>query len=115
MDEAAGRVARLYRFDQEPGRVLLPGLGVFHAAELAFVWGVGGGLLGDESSAPALGTAIRGYWTRFAATGDPGGAPAWPAYAPAADQRLRLARTIDVEPANPEGRCDLWSSIYDTL
>ncbi|MFO0604616.1 MAG: carboxylesterase family protein [Polyangiales bacterium] len=113
--QAAGRVARLYRFDQAPGRVLLQGLGVFHGAELSFVWGGGGGLLGDESTAPALGTAIRGYWTRFAATGDPGGMPAWPAWAPTADRRLRLASTVEVEPADPDARCDFWSSIYDTL
>ncbi len=113
--QAAGHPVRLYRFDQEPGRVLLPGLGVFHAAELAFVWGTRGGALGDESSAPALGVAMRSYWTRFAATGDPGGATAWPLWTPTADSRLRLAMTIAVEPANPDARCDFWSGIYDTL
>ena len=113
--QAAGRPVRLYRFDQEPARVLLPGLGVFHAAELSFVWGTMGGLLGDSSSAPALGTAMRGYWTRFAATGDPAGSPAWPLWTPTADARLRLAMTVSVEPANPDARCDFWSGLYDTL
>jgi para-nitrobenzyl esterase len=113
--QAAGRSVRLYRFDQAPGRVLLPGLGVFHAAELSFVWGTMGGLLGDMSSAPALGTAMRSAWTRFAATGDPGGSPTWPLWTPMTDTRLRLAMVSEVEPANPDARCDFWSGLYDTL
>jgi para-nitrobenzyl esterase len=113
--QAAGHAARLYRFDQAPGRVLVPNLGVFHAAELPFLWGTSGGLTGDDSTAPALGTAMRGLWSRFAAAGDPGGTPAWPAWTPATDLRLRLAAAIAVEPANPDARCDFWSSVYDTL
>ncbi len=115
MQGAAGRAVRLYRFDQEPGNAGLPGLGVFHAAELSFVFGTTSTLLGDESSAPALGPAIRGYWTRFAASGDPGGAPPWPAWSPAADVRLRLAAMAAAEPANPDDRCGFWDGLYDTL
>ena len=58
---------------------------------------------------------MRGYWTRFAATGDPAGSPAWPLWSPTADNRLRLAVPVSVEPAHPDARCDFWSGLYDTL
>lgn len=115
LQQAAGHPVRLYRFDQEPGHVGIPGLGVFHASELSFVWGNGSRLLGDDSSAPALGVAMRGYWTRFAATADPGGTPAWPAWSPSADLRLRLAATIATEPGDADNRCAFWAGIYDSL
>jgi len=111
----AGRSVRLYRFDQEPARVVLPGLGVFHGAELMFVFGTTHPLLGNSSSAPELGPAMRGYWARFAASGDPGGTPAWPAWSPTTDERLHLAATIDTETAYLDATCDFWDTIYESL
>ncbi len=112
---AAGNAAFLYRFDQLPAHVTLPGIGVFHAAELSFVWGVRNGLLGDDSSAPALGPAMRAYWSSFAGTGVPSGTPAWAAYDATRDQRLQLATPIASEPVDPNGRCGFWSGLFDTL
>lgn len=112
---AAGHAVWLYRFDQEPGHVGIDGLGVFHAAELSFVFGVENGILGDNTSAPALATAMRGYWTRFAANATPAGSPLWPAYTPEGDLRLRLASAISIESADPDRRCGFWSGLFDTL
>ena len=112
---AAGRAVFLYRFDQAPGHVAVPGLGVFHSAELPFLWGVSQGLLGDDSSAPTLGPAMRTYWSAFAASGDPGGTPTWAAYDATRDQRLQLATPIATEPVDPSGRCTFWTGIFDAL
>ncbi len=50
-----------------------------------------------------------GYWTRFAATGDPngGGAAQWPAYEAAADQHLELGDTIKTGAGLYKQACDL--------
>ena len=50
-----------------------------------------------------------GYWTRFAATGDPngGGATVWPAYASATDQNLQLGDAISVGSGLYRQACDL--------
>lgn len=55
---------------------------------------------------------MMAYWTRFAASGDPG---AWPAYTAEGDQRLRLADVVAPEPADPDARCGFWAGLFDTL
>lgn len=58
-----------------------------------------------------LAAAIGGYWTRFAATGDPNGSgsPTWPRYEASADAYLRL----DTPPAAGAGihtaACNVWA------
>lgn len=57
-------------------------LGAFHGAESQYVFNRPARLgqsqfVGEEL---ALANGMMGYWTRFAATGDPGGAPRWPRY-----------------------------------
>lgn len=112
---ATGRNVRLYRFDQAPARVAIRGLGAYHAAELLFLFGTSHPLLGNSSSAPELGPAMRGYWSRFASTGDPRGTPAWPVWSPTSDQRLHLSAVIDIETGYLDAVCDFWDTIYDTL
>jgi para-nitrobenzyl esterase len=72
-----------------------------HASELQFIWNLGLAtpsplmLSADEQ---ALSTAMVGYWTQFAKTGDPNssGSPMWPVYTTANDSIL----TLDVPAAN---------------
>ncbi len=111
----SGREVRLYHFDQAPARVALRGIGVYHGAELLFLFGTSHALLGNSTSAPELGPAMRGYWSRFAATGDPGGTPVWPAWSPTTDERLHLAATTDLETGYLDETCDFWDTIFDTL
>lgn len=88
-----------YRFDwDEQGAFLLTDLsevlGAAHSLEIPFVFGHFK-LLGafdrfafTNANAPgrlALSDLMMGYWARFAATGDPGGAPAWTRYAATPD------------------------------
>ncbi|MBZ0118316.1 MAG: carboxylesterase family protein, partial [Sandaracinaceae bacterium] len=112
--QAAGRTVYLYRFDQEPARLALP-IGAYHGADLIFLFGNRSTLLGSPTNAPELGPAMRGYWARFAATGDPAGTPAWPAWTPATDTQLRLSETIEVEDADAGMRCDFWDGLLDEL
>lgn len=59
----------------------------------------------------ALSTAMQGYWTRFARTGDPGGAPAWPRYA-VGDPVLGLDDPITTLTAPRAAACDFWRPYY---
>ena len=96
----AGQKAYLYYFDYPAkGEYAREGLGAFHGLELAFV---GGGFFrktrwGDPDAEDLrLATVMTGYWTRFAATGDPNqpGLPNWPEYDPAGDHVMELGRHI---------------------
>jgi len=53
-----------------------------------------------------------GYWTRFAATGDPngGGAVMWPHYDDA-DQHLALDRTIVARTGTKAAACPFWRTL----
>jgi para-nitrobenzyl esterase len=87
-------------------------LGAFHGVEIPYVFGNAEqfSLLGTIEQADLdLSATIMGYWTRFAATGDPngGGAPNWPAYEAASDQHLELDDTIKVGTGLYTAACDL--------
>lgn len=78
---AAGSRAYLYLFNHAPeveeyGR----SLGAYHASEIAYVFGNGSDLWGDEDR--QLSALMRAYWVNFATSGDPNGdgLPMWPAY-----------------------------------
>ncbi len=86
----------LYEFARAPVPLLM---GAFHAVELPYVFGTLDlfSWLGVIRQADReLSAAMRGYWTRFAATGDPNGegVPLWPRYDEASDLHLRLDSTI---------------------
>ena len=78
--------------------------GAFHTAELFFLFGnfndgqqPGGGLVYTPSTADlTFSQAMMGYWSRFAATGNPNGAGAvaWPQYEPTTDSMLQLDETF---------------------
>ncbi len=89
----------LYHFTREPPSRRQT-LGAYHAADLTFVFDSHDGFFfvtdrGDRH----LTEEMLGYWTRFAATGDPNGdgALAWPRYDPEADAWMILDRTLSVE------------------
>jgi para-nitrobenzyl esterase len=111
---AGGARAYLYNFARE---IPIPffqqlGLGAFHGSEIVYVFGSITPLTPEDG---ALGDTIRGYWTRFARTGDPNakGAVKWPRFKDKTDRRLNL----DVEPsvlaAFRRRECEFWWSVYD--
>jgi para-nitrobenzyl esterase len=71
----------------------------------------------DRFGAPAAPTdlaverSILGFWTRFAATGDPGGDTPWPRYASGMEPTLRIAATPAVEPGWRNAECDGWDTV----
>jgi para-nitrobenzyl esterase len=88
--------AYLYQFTRVP---MDNPLGAFHGIEIPYVFGtmeLFTGLGPIEQTDRDLSEAIMGYWTRFAATGDPNGqgSPEWPRYDPASDEHLELGDTI---------------------
>ena len=106
----------MYHFTREVENPIFDGLGAFHTAELPFVFG--NGLYEFDATLPGdaqpLVDEMQGYWTRFAATGDPNGAgaPEWPAYSPAAETYLEL-NIPAATGFNLKGeKCALWESIY---
>lgn len=60
-----------------------------------------------------LGKAIVGYWSRFAATGDPNGgeAPVWPTYDASTDASLMLQPEITTAASERTEACDFWDSL----
>jgi para-nitrobenzyl esterase len=110
-DEEAG--AYLYEFTRVP---FDNPLGAFHAVEIPYVFGTAGlfSPLGIVRQADYdLSEAIMGYWTRFAATGDPNGdgAPVWPQYDETTDQHLQLGDEIGVSGGLYTEACDLADGI----
>ena len=95
---AVGAPVWFYQFAQVPPTAMGERFGAHHAAELPYVFGT----LDAAPDSPwtaadrAVSAAMMGYWTQFAATGDPngGGLPAWPAYTLAGDTHLALAEPL---------------------
>jgi para-nitrobenzyl esterase len=94
---APGAPTYLYHFTRANDRAgVALGLGVFHSAELPYVFGNFSGLFSRAAADEPVIAATQGYWTRFAATGDPNGAgaPAWPAYTAASDAHLEIGDAV---------------------
>ncbi|HEY2746300.1 MAG TPA: carboxylesterase family protein [Polyangia bacterium] len=62
----------------------------------------------------ALSDAMDGYWSRFAAAGDPdgGGAVAWPLYDATADTVLQLDDTAAALSGVRTTQCDYWDQVF---
>jgi para-nitrobenzyl esterase len=111
---AGGAHAYLYNFAREIPIDFLQQLGLraFHGAEIVYVFGSITPPTPDDAT---LGETIRGYWTRFARSGNPNGKGAlkWPRLKDKTDKRLNL----DVEPsvltAFRRHECEFWWSVYD--
>ncbi len=99
----------LYQFTRVP---MENAMGAFHGVEIPYVFGNADlfTLLGPiEQADYHLSETIMGYWTRFAATGDPNGegVPEWPRYDRTSDQHLELGDTIQVGSGLYQEACDL--------
>jgi para-nitrobenzyl esterase len=93
-------------------------LGAHHAAEIGYVFKTAGLLGAQEGDVPevvdeALTTAMMGYWTQFAKSGDPNaeGLVEWPAYSEKERSFLELGDTIVVGSALGAERLDQLESI----
>jgi para-nitrobenzyl esterase len=110
---ARGATAYLYQLTRPTGFGTLSGLGVYHGSELPFVFGNLTVRSGMSAADRAFAGQVMGYWTRFAATGDPDGAGAteWPPHtAPATgdpgDAYLALGERIDAAIGLRQQTCD---------
>ncbi|MEO8585953.1 MAG: carboxylesterase family protein [Acidobacteriota bacterium] len=89
--------------------------GAYHSLELPFVFGTLDKFPGFTPSERerALSDAMNGYWSRFAAKGDPNapGASPWPRYDAALDTFLGFDNVIAPGAGVRTSRCDFWDAI----
>jgi len=84
----------------------------FHTAELYFVFGNLGNVIGSSYTATAaeqtMSQDVMGYWTRFAVTGDPnrGVRVFWPTYDPNTNSMLQLDDNFAVMNGYHNAQCD---------
>lgn len=90
-------------------------LGAYHGAEVPYLFTYRRGGTGLDPAQRRLSGAMTSYWSRFAATGDPGGgtAPPWPATTTTAYRPLSLAPDAitprrDFDSAH---QCDFWDGL----
>ncbi|HUS31121.1 MAG TPA: carboxylesterase family protein [Kofleriaceae bacterium] len=107
---AAGASVYRYSFEREVENPVLPGLGVFHASEIPFVFGEDSfpfGVVGAGGQPVA--DKMQTAWTTFAATGNPGAD--WPKFETASDQLLVLDVTSNVRTGHKAALCDFWDTL----
>lgn len=107
----------LYHFTRATDRLEAMGLGCCHACEIPYVFGNLAPAMGHGAVDEALSEQMMGYWTRFAATGDPngGGAPEWPAYTEETDPHLVLGETIEADQGLRKAALDLLETARGSL
>lgn len=103
-----------YRF-----RAVLPedvrhGYGAYHTSDIVYLFQHMDGTAFEATEADRhTQAAMRRYWSRFAATGDPGGGddPTWPAYDVTNERTLILQAEPSVETDVKKDDCDFWESL----
>jgi para-nitrobenzyl esterase len=105
-----------YLFAQpyESGSPTLRALGAWHGVELAYVFQNIGRAPMPAANDLTVERAVLGYWTRFAATGNPGAADAWPPYG-AGEPLLRIEPMERVERGWRNAECDGWDRISQVM
>jgi carboxylesterase type B len=108
-----GRAAYLYNFEAPPA---------VHSQDLdyVFAWPCCGvsASYPAEAGYPLLAqvvSAVQGYWTNLARTGDPNGQqlPLWPAYTPSNDAHMTLGPVVAAGTALSRADCDFWEELYE--
>lgn len=115
--EKARRPAWLYYFTRTPAAARERGLGAYHAAEIAYVFG---NLPATADAADhALARAMMRYWTNFARAGDPNDPPSevtvprWPSHSDGRRQYLQLGENIGVGRDLHAARRAFWDAVWD--
>ncbi len=100
--------AWLYHFTRLNRAGTALGLGVFHSAELPYVFDNFVGLFSRTPADVPVMEAMQGYWTRFAATGDPNGTGAvvWPRFTRDGDSHLEIGDTVRAGTGLRRAVCD---------
>lgn len=106
---ATGQPVYAYHFARGFFDVIL-GLGAFHGAELPFLFDNSIRGLSVQPLGAKLRSSMQGYWSGFAATGDPNGAdrPGWPRYDAQSDRLLKLDVPISEETKLRDDACSFW-------
>lgn len=101
-----------------PGFRLPPGvpIGSAHATELAFLFDFPPKPSELTTAQAKLGDEMIGYWSRFAATGDPNGAgaPRWPRFSATAVEVMQLrsdGEGVRLSDGWRDHRCDFWATV----
>lgn len=108
----------LYHFTRVVPLPRLQQLGAFHAAEISYVFGNLGPVLGKNEIDRNLSEKMGRYWTDFARTGDPNGngLPDWPAYQTDKDEYMELGNEIKTGSGLYKQACDLFEArLYQSL
>lgn len=109
----AGVTVWLYAYEAlvEGGLLEAFDLGSFHSSELVYLFDYDSPTFGRvPASSRGLQAAMQGYWTRFAAAGDPNGGedPMWPEYEAESDRHMLLVQPPLAGANYLETVCDFW-------
>ena len=86
----------------------------YHGAELPYTFGTHPSWMPTTDVDRALTDQILGYWTAFAATGNPNaeGLPVWPTFTPTGKQVMEFGDTSRVKDAPEPVLCRIfWQSV----
>lgn len=111
---AKGAPTYYYSFQQEPSQAFMPDLGVFHSAEIPFLFSTDPRYplaRAGETGKPTA-DVLQTYWKRFATNMDPNGeGPEWPLYERATEQHLVIDNDPTVGSAYKSAVCDFWDGV----